>query len=175
METLIKNLPWIGAAAALIGALLFYLRVMRAPDGTPRMQELARAFLFTLYKILSVFVVAAAAGLFVLPEEYGGGIATALCFVVGAFSSALAGWIGMYTATRAAVRTTEAARTGLAPALTIAFSSGTVMGMTVVGLGILGVTGFSVLYSEEGVITVATMQKPSTFCMVATVITPWKA
>jgi len=166
METLIKNLPWIGAAAALIGALLFYLRVMRAPDGTPRMQELARAvqegaraFLFTQYKILSVFVVAAAAGLFILPEEYGGGLGTALCFVVGAFSSALAGWIGMYTATRAAVRTTEAARTGLAPALTIAFSSGTVMGMTVVGLGILGVTGFSMYFSEAGVITVATMQK----------------
>jgi K(+)-stimulated pyrophosphate-energized sodium pump len=166
METLIKNLPWIGAAAALIGALLFYLRVMRAPDGTPRMQELARAiqegaraFLFTQYKILSVFVVAAAIGLFILPEDYGGGIGTAAAFVVGAFSSALAGWIGMHTATRAAVRTTEAARTGLAPALTIAFSSGTVMGLTVVGLGILGVTGFSVLFSEAGVITAGTMRQ----------------
>ncbi len=166
MHTLITYLPWIGAAAALVGALLFYLRVMRAPDGTPRMQELARAvqegaraFLFTQYKILAVFVVAAAAALFILPKEYGGGLPTALAFVVGAFTSALAGWIGMYTATRAAVRTTEAARTGLAPALTIAFSSGTVMGLTVVGLGILGVTIFSMLYSEGGVITTATMQK----------------
>ena len=93
-----------------------------------------------------MFVVIVAGLLFALGEEKGGGPQTAIAFLAGAFASALAGWIGMHTATRAAVRTTEAARTGLAGALTVAFSSGTVMGMTVVGLGLLGVVGFSQLY-----------------------------
>ena len=59
----------------------------------------------------------------------------AACFVYGAFSSALAGFVGMRVATRSAVRTTEAAKTSLSKALTVAFSSGAVMGFTVVGLG----------------------------------------
>jgi K(+)-stimulated pyrophosphate-energized sodium pump len=77
-----------------------------------------------------------------LPE--GGGLHTTIAFFSGAFASALAGWIGMHTATRAAVRTTEAARESLAGALKVAFRSGAVMGMTVVGLGVLGITVFSI-------------------------------
>jgi K(+)-stimulated pyrophosphate-energized sodium pump len=153
MEQLVTYLPWIGAGLALVFAVILQRKVMAAPAGTDRMKELAtaiqegaKAFLVTEYKLLSVFVVIVAGLLFALGEEKGGGPQTAIAFLAGAFASALAGWIGMHTATRAAVRTTEAARTGLAGALTVAFSSGTVMGMTVVGLGLLGVVSFAQLY-----------------------------
>jgi len=103
-------------------------------------QDGARAFLITEYRLLAIFVVVAGGGLYFLPE--GGGLHTTIAFFSGAFASALAGWIGMHTATRAAVRTTEAARKSLAGALGVAFNSGAVMGMTVVGLGVLGITVF---------------------------------
>lgn len=158
MEQLVTNLPWIGAGLALVFAIMLQRKVMAAPAGTDRMKELAtaiqegaRAFLVTEYKLLSVFVVIVAGLLFALGEDKGGGPRTAIAFLAGAFASALAGWIGMHTATRAAVRTTEAARTGLAGALTVAFSSGTVMGMTVVGLGLLGVVGFTTIYGPDAV------------------------
>ncbi len=153
---LIANLPWIGAALALVFALLFQRRVMAAPAGNERMQELARAiqdgamaFLKTEYRVLSFFVIAVAMGLWFLGDAKGGGAETVLAFFAGAIASALAGWIGMHTATRAAVRTTEAAREGLAPALQVAFSSGTVMGLTVVGLGVLGLATFTCLYGAD--------------------------
>ncbi|HBF23135.1 MAG TPA: sodium-translocating pyrophosphatase, partial [Planctomycetes bacterium] len=88
-------------------------------------------------------------GLWFLGDAKGGGAETVLAFFAGAIASALAGWIGMHTATRAAVRTTEAAREGLAPALQVAFSSGTVMGLTVVGLGVLGLATFTCLYGAD--------------------------
>ena len=150
METLVTSLPWIGAGLALVFAVILQRKVMAAPAGNDRMQELAKAiqegakaFLVTEYKLLSIFVVIVAILLFALGTDKGGGAPTAVAFLAGAFASALAGWIGMHTATRAAVRTTEAARTGLAPALTVAFSSGAVMGMTVVGLGLLGIAIFT--------------------------------
>ena len=153
MDQLIPTLPWISAGLALISALLFHRKVMAASPGNDRMQELASAiqegamaFLKTEYKVLAIFVAGVAVGLYFLGDTLGGGMDTVLAFLAGAFASALAGWIGMHTATRAAVRTTEAARTGLAPALTIAFSSGTVMGLTVVGLGVLGIATFTHLY-----------------------------
>ncbi|MCP4092164.1 MAG: sodium-translocating pyrophosphatase [Planctomycetes bacterium] len=149
MDKLIEYLPWIGGAAALVMAFLVQMKVMAAPAGNERMAELAKAiqdgakaFLVTEYKLLAIFVVVVAGGLFALGEDMGGGMPTMIAFLAGAFASALAGWIGMHTATRAAVRTTEAARTGLAPALKVAFGSGTVMGMTVVGLGVLGISIF---------------------------------
>jgi K(+)-stimulated pyrophosphate-energized sodium pump len=152
MEQLVTYLPWIGAGLALVFALMLQRKVMAAPAGNDRMQELAqaiqegaKAFLVTEYKLLSVFVVIVAVLLFLLGEDKGGGAPTSVAFLGGAFASALAGWIGMHTATRAAVRTTEAARTGLAKALTVAFNSGAVMGMTVVGLGLLGIAIFSEL------------------------------
>ena len=77
------------------------------------------------------------------------GPATAVCFVYGAVSSALAGFIGMRVATRSAVRTTQAAKTGLSKALTVAFSSGAVMGFTVVGLGLLGVVILTLYFNPE--------------------------
>jgi len=154
MEQLVEMLPWIGAGLALVFAVFLQRQVMAAPAGSDRMQELAtaiqdgaKAFLVTEYKLLSIFVVVVAGGLLALGEENGGGMQTMVAFLAGAAASALAGWVGMHTATRAAVRTTEAAKTGLSPALTIAFRSGSVMGMTVVGLGLLGVMTFVTLYT----------------------------
>ncbi len=153
MDKLIEFLPWVGGAAALIAACFFQAKVMRAPTGSERMQEIARAvqegaraFLVTEYKVLAIFVAVVAGALFMLGEDRGGGPNTVVAFLLGAILSASAGWIGMYTATRAAVRTTEAAKTGLAPALSVAFSSGAVMGMTVVGLGLLGVAALTQLW-----------------------------
>jgi len=156
METLLNYLPWIGAGVAILGAFLVQSAVMRAPAGNERMQELAKAiqdgakaFLVTEYKLLSIFVVVVAGGIFALGEDKGGGPDTVVAFLAGAVFSALAGWVGMHTATRAAVRTTEAARTGLAPALKVAFGSGTVMGLTVVGLGVLGITIFTEMWGTS--------------------------
>ena len=132
-----------GGLSVLALIYAFYLNgwIKKQSPGTDRMQELAgavqegaMAFLKTEYKILSGFAVIVAAALFwgVSPE-------TAVSYVAGAIASGVAGWIGMKTATLSAVRTTEAAKTGLAGALTVAFRSGAVMGLTVVGLGLLGV------------------------------------
>ena len=156
MQQLLDSLPWIGAGIALIGAFLYHRKVMSYSPGNDRMQELARAiqegavaFLKTEYKVLAIFVAVVAVALYWLGADMGGGMDTMVAFLAGAFASALAGWIGMHTATRAAVRTTEAARTGLAPALTVAFSSGTVMGLTVVGLGVLGIATFTNLFGTD--------------------------
>ena len=109
MEFLTSNLPWICAGIALVAAFVIQKKVMAAPAGNDTMQSLAsaiqdgaRAFLITEYKLLSIFVVVAGAGLYVLPEP-AGGLNTTIAFFSGAFASALAGWIGMHTATRAAV------------------------------------------------------------------------
>ena len=139
MERFLYGVP----AAALIGlffALLLWFKVNRAEAGSEKMREIAGAiyegamtFLRREYSYLIVFVVVLAAvlGIFINPL-------TALCFVVGALFSALAGYVGMNVATRANVRTAHAARSGVGAALTIAFSSGTIMGMMVAGLGLLG-------------------------------------
>jgi K(+)-stimulated pyrophosphate-energized sodium pump len=156
MDTILQYLPWIGAGAAILGAFMVQSKVMRAPAGNERMQELAKAiqegakaFLVTEYKLLTIFVVAVAVGLFALGEDMGGGGDTVIAFFMGAIFSALAGWVGMHTATRAAVRTTEAAREGLAGALKVAFGSGTVMGLTVVGLGVLGITLLTTMWGTD--------------------------
>ena len=146
---------WIlGLGAPLLAALFaFFLlgRIERAEAGTEKMQRIAAqirsgamAFLRVEYTALAAF----AAAMFVvlalfLPQ---GGLYIASSFLLGALASAAAGWIGMHTATRAAVRTTHAARTGLAPALTVAFSSGAVMGLTAVALGTAGISILYVLF-----------------------------
>ncbi|MBR0159706.1 MAG: sodium/proton-translocating pyrophosphatase, partial [Oscillospiraceae bacterium] len=115
--------------------------VSRAAAGTPRMQEIASAiaegadaFLMSEYRILAIFIVVLflLIGFFI---NWG----TALCFLLGALCSILAGFFGMKVATRANVRTANAAmESGMNKALSIAFSGGSVMGMCVVGLGLLG-------------------------------------
>src|SRR5690606_8022490 len=75
-----------------------------------------------------------------------------VAFVTGAVFSGIAGYFGMHTATRAAVRTTEQAKTGLGPALQIAFQSGLVMGLTVVGLGLAGICVFFWVFEDPNTI-----------------------
>lgn len=129
------------AAAALLFALYKARYVSKCDAGNSRMQEIAAAiaegasaFLRAEYKILAIFIVV----LFVLITIFID-IGTAVCFVIGACFSILAGFFGMRVATKANVRTANAALTsGMNKALSVAFSGGSVMGMCVVGLGLLG-------------------------------------
>ena len=100
-------------------------------------QEGANAFLRREYVTLAIFVTIIAIILALIPSI---GWETSITYLIGAAASALAGFLGMNVAVRANVRTTAAAHHGLNPALRVAFSSGAVMGLTVVGLGLLGVT-----------------------------------
>jgi len=147
----------VASALALAFALFVYFRIMQQPAGDGRMQEISKlvqegaaAFLKAEYKWLAVFVIVVGAVIFMSSEANGLGPKTAYAFVAGAVASAAAGYFGMHTATRAAVRTTQAAKTGLNEALRVAFSSGSVMGMTVVGLALLGIVGFTHWYGEGG-------------------------
>lgn len=134
----------VAAVIALLFAAYLTAKVSRQDAGTERMKEIAgaiadgaRAFLTAEYKILIVFVVV----LFVLIGLGVGNWVTAVCFVVGALFSTIAGYCGMTVATKANVRTANAAKeSGMNKALSIAFSGGAVMGMCVAGLGALGVS-----------------------------------
>lgn len=129
------------AAAALLFALYKARYVSKCDAGNSRMQEIAAAiaegasaFLRAEYKILAIFIVVLFA-LITIFIDFG----TAVCFVIGACFSILAGFFGMRVATKANVRTANAALTsGMNKALSVAFSGGSVMGMCVVGLGLLG-------------------------------------
>ena len=134
----------VAAVIALLFAAYLAAKVSRQDAGTERMKEIAgaiadgaRAFLTAEYRILIVFVVV----LFVLIGLGVGNWVTAVCFVVGALFSTIAGYCGMTVATKANVRTANAAKeSGMNKALSIAFSGGAVMGMCVAGLGALGVS-----------------------------------
>ena len=111
----------------------------------------AMSFLKAEYKILSVFVAAVAVLLFFKGQnEAGSNGLVAVSFIVGAICSALAGFIGMRVATKANVRTTNAARTSLPKALEVAFAGGSVMGLGVVGLGVAGLGILFTVYSAQG-------------------------
>ena len=143
MENYMYLVP-VAAVIALIFAAYLARKVGRQSAGTERMKESAaaiaegaRAFLTAEYKILIIFV----AVLFVLIGIGIGNWVTAICFVVGALFSTVAGYCGMTVATKANVRTANAAKeSGMNKALSIAFSGGAVMGMCVAGLGALGVS-----------------------------------
>jgi K(+)-stimulated pyrophosphate-energized sodium pump len=106
------------------------------------------AFLKAEYRILSVFVIAVAILLGVSANDQSSSPLVAVSFILGALSSALAGFIGMRVATKANVRTTAAARTSLGKALEVAFAGGSVMGMGVVGLGVIGLSVLFIVYSN---------------------------
>lgn len=156
METWIWAVPVISILALLFAAFLA-AKVKRQEEGTDRMKEIAgairegaRAFLMAEYKILVIFVVV----LFIVIGFGVGNWITALCFLIGAVFSTIAGYCGMTVATHANVRTANGARTGgIGKALGIAFHGGAVMGMCVVGLGLLGVSGIYLLTGEVGVLT----------------------
>lgn len=129
--------------------------VGRQDVGTERMGRIAEniadgamAFLKAEYKVLAIFVIAVAVLLGISGNTPESSPLVALSFILGAICSALAGFIGMRVATKANVRTTNAARTGLAKALEVAFGGGAVMGMGVVGLGVLGLGTLFLLYSN---------------------------
>ena len=150
--------------AALLGglALLFStalsLRVVKADQGNKRMREIAQAikegslaFLRREYIALVPFVIVVAVVLWILIDWYTGDSwvpRTAIAYLVGTICSAVAGFVGMNVAIRANVRTAAAAMRGLNPALRIAFSSGAVMGFTVVGVGLLGVVILYVIFKD---------------------------
>ena len=146
----------VAGVIALIFAFYKAMTINKSEAGNDRMKEIAsaiaegaRAFLFAEYKVLVIFV----AVLFVV---LGFGISwlTAVCFLVGALFSTLAGYFGMTVATKANVRTANAAKeSGMNKALSIAFSGGAVMGLSVVGLGIIGISVIFIILNATGEVT----------------------
>ncbi|MEM6395597.1 MAG: sodium-translocating pyrophosphatase [Bacteroidota bacterium] len=149
--------------------------------GTPRMATIAEniadgamAFLKAEYRVLSIFVLAVAGLLAFSANSQDSSWMIGVSFIVGAVCSALAGFIGMRVATKANVRTTNAARTGLSKALGVAFAGGSVMGMGVVGLGLLGLGLLFILFQGMFVseaIEAASVDAQTAFERVITVLT----
>ena len=150
----------VAGAVALIFAVFLAMRVLSADEGTDRMKEIgaaiqegANAFLKREYTVLAGFVVIVFVVLLVLgivrdeQEEM-----TAVAYLVGAVSSAVAGFIGMRIAVKSNMRTAAAARIGLNRALRVAFSSGGVMGITVVGIGILGAVILWLVFEDPNIV-----------------------
>ncbi|MFP4522210.1 MAG: sodium-translocating pyrophosphatase [Fibrobacterota bacterium] len=148
---------YIVPGSAILALLFAYIKsawVNKQDAGTDKMKEIgnavregAMAFLSREYKVLAIFVVAVSV---LLAIGYEGSVKlTALSFIVGAVCSGLAGFFGMRVATAANSRTTNGAREGLSKALNVAFAGGTVMGMCVVGLGILGLSVLFIIYMRN--------------------------
>ena len=155
MKFIIDFLPAFG----LLGLLFVFIKnnwIAKQEVGNEKMAIIAKniakgamSFLKAEYRILSIFVVCLALLLYVKgSNEVGSNGMVALSFVVGAICSALAGFIGMRVATKANVRTTNAARKSLGKALEVAFTGGSVMGLGVVGLGVMGLSSLFALYQN---------------------------
>ncbi|MFN9665783.1 MAG: sodium/proton-translocating pyrophosphatase, partial [Bacteroidota bacterium] len=137
----------------LLYTLIKFNWVSRQDAGTDRMKEIsnyiaegAMAFLKAEYKILTYFVIIVALLLGVMGySDKNSHWSIAVSFIIGALFSALAGFIGMKIATRANVRTAQAARTSLSKALQVSFTGGSVMGMGVAGLAVLGLGGLFII------------------------------
>lgn len=157
MELIVDYLPLFGIVA-LVFVFFKNSWVTKQDGGNEKMARIAKniadgamSFLKAEYKILSIFVVAVAILLYFKGTyEPGSNGMVAVSFIVGAVCSALAGFIGMKVATKANVRTTQAARTSLGKALEVAFAGGAVMGLGVVGLGVLGLSSLFMFYSGQG-------------------------
>jgi len=137
------------SVAALLFALYLVISILEKDEGTERMKEIsdavkegASAYLNSQYKAISIFFVIVFALLLFLSFRGYFVIFVPFAFLTGGAFSALAGFFGMKIATNASARTANACRTSLNGGLKIAFSSGTVMGLTVVGLGLLGLSGW---------------------------------
>lgn len=154
MQNLLYVLPLFG----VLGLLYVVWKsawVASQDAGTDKMKKIAghiaegaMAFLKAEYKVLVIFVACVAILLSVTANNTTSSWLVGVSFVLGAFSSALAGFIGMRVATKANVRTTNAARTSLGKALEIAFVGGSVMGMGVVGIGVLGLSVLLIVYGN---------------------------
>ncbi len=155
MENLIYYIPLFGVLALLF---TFWKSswITKQEQGTDTMikigkhiSEGAMAFLKAEYKVLAIFVICVAILLGVTANPETSSPMIAFSFIAGALCSGLAGFLGMRIATKANVRTTNAARTSLGKALEVAFAGGSVMGMGVVGLGIIGLSSLFIFYSAE--------------------------
>ncbi|NIO07533.1 MAG: sodium-translocating pyrophosphatase [Deltaproteobacteria bacterium] len=150
MQGVVTAVPFIGIGGLVIG-LLVYLSISRIPVTNAKMQEVAdsiyegaMAFLMREYRILVAFVIIVAVLL-----GWQLGIQSAVAFLSGAFCSMLAGFMGMKAATRSNVRTSQAAmEQGQGQALLVAFNGGSVMGLSVASLGLVGVGVFYLLYGS---------------------------
>ncbi len=163
MLTTLTYLSAIGGVVALIYAVILAVRINKMDSGTKKMKEIAqsinegaKAFLFSEYKILvifvaTVFVVISVCGIITKSDVLN--YRTALAFLMGAILSTLAGYCGMSVATKANVRTANAAKEkGMNSALSTAFSGGAVMGMCVSGLGLLGVCLIYALTGDDNIL-----------------------
>ena len=154
-----SNLMYVIGAGALAMLYAFWKTswITSQDEGTSRMKQIgasiaggAMAFLKAEYRVLAVFVIAVAVLLSIANSgKADSSPLIALSFIVGAFASAFAGFLGMKVATKANTRTTNAARTSLAQALNVAFTGGSVMGLSVVGLGVLGLGGLFIFYTSH--------------------------
>jgi K(+)-stimulated pyrophosphate-energized sodium pump len=143
-------------AITVIYGLILTRWVLSKPDGDDKMREIASAiqegasaYLSRQYRTVGIVAVIIALILLFVPDL--GGWKVAVGFLIGAILSAAAGFIGMNVAVRANVRTAEAAKKGLGPALDVAFKGGTVTGILVVGLGLIGVAGYYGILLATGV------------------------
>lgn len=143
---------------ALLYAIFLILSILKKPAGDKKMQDIAKsiqegAMAYLNRQSLTITIIAIiifVAMVFILPKgQHSDNILTALGFVVGALFSALAGYIGMNVSVRANVRTAEAAKTSLQEALNVAFRGGSVTGLAVVGLALLGVSGFYYIFTTQ--------------------------
>ncbi len=146
----------ISGVLALLVAAYFAADVAKKDPGTERMKEImgyihegAMAFLFREYKVLVVFIIVLAIIIGIFLSSW----LTAICFVIGAICSILAGFFGMQVATKANARTANAAQHGQNEALGIAFRGGAVMGLCVVGLGLIGISVLYMLIGDTGIVT----------------------
>ena len=145
-------IPIIFGLGGLITAYLLYKFVLKFPAGEGKIVEIsdqihlgAMAFIRKEYSILLIFALILIAGIY-----YGLGVASTISFIIGAVCSSATGFIGMYTATKANVRTTNAAnKTGLSDSLVIAFFGGSIMGLTVAAMGLLGLGVLYFLYGGD--------------------------
>src|SRR5690625_17937 len=169
---------WIPVALSVIGLLFMlykFLWVKKQDSGNEKMQgisksiaEGAMAFLSAEYRLLLIFVIVASLALFGISrivETTSWLIVPA--FITGAIFSGLAGNIGMKVATAANVRTTQAARTSLPKALNVSFSGGTVMGLGVAGLAVLGLTLFFILFSSHFIVGERSFSEEMVFALEA--------
>jgi len=142
------TLALVAGIVSLLYAAVLTFQVVRSPAGTPKMREIsgaiqegANAFLMRQYKTLLPIVVLLLAVIYFFV-----GMQTAMAFLAGVVSSALAGYIGMQVSVRGNVRVAEAAKSGLKGALSMAFKGGAVTGMALVGLGLIGVSGLYIYF-----------------------------
>lgn len=148
----ITDLGWVNIAgiAAIAYAVYSMYLVLKAPAGAEKMREIASAIQegAAAYLARQNKVVALIAAVLAVVLVWAFGWPTAIGFLVGAVFSAIAGYLGMYVAVRANVRTAEAAKGGVAPALSLAFRAASVTGMLVAGLGLLAVGGFWSIFHD---------------------------